>query len=89
MLGADSLINVLFSFKRCQNGAMCTNSPSDAIGYRCNCPRDFAGVNCDIKVNSCRAAPCQNGGSCSVTSNGDYQCRCQAGFAGKNCEVCN
>ena len=45
----DLIIIIIFSL-RCQNGAKCNNSPSDAIGYRCNCPNDFAGVNCDIKV---------------------------------------
>lgn len=57
-------------------------------GYQCQCRPEFHGVNCDLEVDHCRAMPCQNGGTCSLTPGGDsFQCRCPAGFAGDRCEV--
>jgi hypothetical protein len=40
----------------------------------------------DSNVN-CNSAPCQNGGSCYSTNNGQYVCSCLNGFAGINCQT--
>eukprot|EP01048_Picozoa_sp_COSAG05_P021220 COSAG05_NODE_3838_length_1811_cov_3.217290_2_plen_303_part_01 len=48
--------------------------------------------NCDIDVNECASAPCQNGATCtestveSPVSFHAYQCTCVAGFANGVCE---
>ena len=68
----------------CKNGATCTNTRT---GYQCQCPSEFQGVNCDVRIDHCRATPCQNGGTCQLLpDNAVYQCRCPNGFGGKNCE---
>lgn len=68
----------------CKNGASCYSTRNG--GYQCRCPADFQGVNCDVKIDHCRATPCQNGGTCSLDGD-SYQCRCPSGFTGRNCEV--
>ncbi|OPL20546.1 hypothetical protein AM593_03816, partial [Mytilus galloprovincialis] len=34
----------------------------------------------------CWSSPCLNGGTCTVTSNGQFSCRCPSGITGPNCE---
>ncbi|KAL5014373.1 hypothetical protein ScPMuIL_008643 [Solemya velum] len=59
-------------------------------GYRCDCPDGFTGreddYSCDIEVDLCYSAPCQNGGTCQRREGG-YTCRCTDQFVGSNCEV--
>ncbi|XP_072050197.1 uncharacterized protein [Amphiura filiformis] len=35
----------------------------------------------------CSTNPCQNGGSCSATSNQEFQCNCLVGYTGTRCEL--
>lgn len=44
------------------------------------------GRNCEIDLNSCRSAPCQNGGSCENEPDGFYVCTCPPGYTGFNCD---
>ncbi|KAL9967399.1 hypothetical protein ACROYT_G025616 [Oculina patagonica] len=42
-------------------------------------------ANC---VNPCTSLPCKNGGTCTVTGQGEtYSCKCLDGFEGDNCET--
>ncbi|XP_078352119.1 mucin-like protein [Oculina patagonica] len=50
----------------------------------CHCDPGFKGLNCEININECNAAPCQNNGTC-VDGINSYSCNCADGFFGKNC----
>lgn len=43
------------------------------------CP---SGAKCEIDINECDSAPCQNGGLCK-DGMGDFQCQCKPGFLGR------
>ena len=43
-------------------------------------------ICCDFTVDFCFDEPCQNGGTCQLTSNG-YNCQCAAGYLGSDCEI--
>ncbi|XP_041756688.1 protein crumbs homolog 1-like [Coregonus clupeaformis] len=58
----------------------------DAAGFLCHCQPGFAGESCELNVNECESAPCQNGGSCEDLVN-SYWCVCLPGFTGVHCEV--
>ncbi|XP_048580138.1 uncharacterized protein LOC5520382 [Nematostella vectensis] len=67
----------------CQNNAECKHAGST---FTCSCTAGFTGDLCDKEVDPCNPTPCQNGGTCSLTSNGtDYSCTCAPSFTGKNC----
>ena len=36
-------------------------------------------------ANVCDSSPCQNGGTCSVTSAGAWSCSCRPGYSGNAC----
>ena len=50
---------------------------------------DYVELVCMVILNLdvCDSKPCQNGGTCAITSDGDYQCSCSAGFSGTTCET--
>ncbi|XP_056141186.1 delta-like protein B [Lampris incognitus] len=52
----------------------------------CRCKTGFTGANCQVNVDDCASAPCQNAGTCQDGLN-DYTCSCTLGYAGKNCSV--
>ena len=43
-------------------------------------------MHCDVNIDECASAPCQNGGTCSDGVNG-YTCACGAGYTSVRCEV--
>lgn len=40
------------------------------------------GAKCEIDIDECDSAPCQNGGLCK-DGMGDFECQCKPGFLGK------
>ncbi len=46
----------------------------------------FIGINCEIGANPCWNNPCQNNGTCSISSNG-YLCQCSSSYGGTNCDL--
>lgn len=40
------------------------------------------GAKCEIDIDECDSAPCQNGGLCN-DGMGDFQCQCKPGFLGE------
>jgi hypothetical protein len=66
----------------CVHGA-CSNQQN---GYSCACDAGWSGANCDVNIDDCAGAPCQNGGTCTDQANG-YTCSCPAGYTGDNCEI--
>lgn len=52
----------------------------------CRCRPGFTGANCQVNIDDCASAPCQNAGTCQDGLN-DYTCSCTLGYTGKNCSV--
>lgn len=48
---------------------------------------EFQGSHCELQVNLCASAPCQNGGSCSQVNSSSVRCECSDQFRGENCEI--
>ncbi|TKS92960.1 Sushi, von [Collichthys lucidus] len=46
----------------------------------------LSGAKCEIDIDECDSAPCQNGGLCR-DGMGDFQCQCKPGFLGSRCEL--
>ena len=69
----------------CQNKGVCVFNESISLGYSCECPRSYTGLNCEVSIPTCELLlPCQNGGTC-INSDIGYLCRCSLPFAGENC----
>lgn len=70
----------------CKNGATCLNTYE---GYKCLCPANFEGPNCDLDVDECAKfrgtdLGCQNGARC-INNLGGYRCECPARYHGVHC----
>jgi hypothetical protein len=42
-------------------------------------------VACDVNINDCASAPCENDGQCEDGIN-DFRCTCEPGYTGKRCQ---
>lgn len=59
----------------------------DAVNdYRCECVAGFTGRNCEVNIDECQTAPCENNGTCIDQVNG-YRCNCRQGFSDVNCST--
>ena len=54
--------------------------------YQCACVAGFTGRDCEVDIDDCQAAPCENNGTCIDQVNG-YSCSCLQGFSGVNCST--
>ena len=71
----------------CINGGFCSD---DINQYKCLCPPDIEGVNCEVVIKDlCADNPCANGGTClrSGDKRRNYTCTCPPNFTGRNCTV--
>ena len=59
---------------------------ADALNFTCECAPGFYGNRCELKIDACFGAPCENGGQCRVLGEGRFECVCSPGFAGELCE---
>ena len=42
---------------------VCTTCNDGVNGYTCTCAAGYSGVHCDVNIDECASAPCQNGGT--------------------------
>lgn len=54
----------------------------NAVGVKTSPPHPPTGAKCEVDVDECDSAPCQNGGLCK-DGMGEFQCQCKAGFLGQ------
>ena len=66
----NSLITTQCGSFPCKNKGICFNANN---GYICSCPSNYAGLNCEIRINYCASMPCSNNEACVDQMNG-YMC---------------
>ncbi|XP_054001386.1 agrin-like isoform X3 [Hylaeus anthracinus] len=59
----------------------------DPPDYRCICPPQFTGRNCQESLDPCIGEPCQHGATCDILPQGGYVCKCPPGRTGEHCEI--
>ncbi|XP_014677224.1 PREDICTED: protein crumbs-like [Priapulus caudatus] len=70
----------------CENGGTCVTVPS--TGWYCECPINFAGNSCEIRIPDCSDALCLHGATCqNVPDPYGYVCHCAPGYTGEDCET--
>lgn len=52
--------------------------------FMCDTTSDFSlsGAKCEVDIDDCDSAPCQNGGLCK-DGMGDFECECKSGYFGE------
>lgn len=45
-----------------------TCNPIGQEDFSCTCPVGYTGTTCDMEINECESDPCDNGGTCTVSS---------------------
>ena len=56
--------------------------------YKCICPPEYTGKNCEQSLDPCMGEPCQHGATCDILPQGGYVCKCPPGRTGEHCEIC-
>ncbi|XP_023288194.1 agrin [Orussus abietinus] len=72
------------NYNRVENYAVEKYEPQD---YRCICPPQYTGRNCEESLDPCMDEPCQHGATCDILPQGGYICKCPPGRAGEHCEI--
>ncbi|KAI6214466.1 hypothetical protein M3Y94_00271700 [Aphelenchoides besseyi] len=72
----------------CLNGGTCTQylSEDNTLQFRCDCPKDVKGTNCEILPDPCASFQCQHNGYCIVLQSGEPYCKCKDNYSGAHCE---
>ena len=70
----------------CKNGGTCIKTSHTS--FRCSCPRNYTGNNCEI-FDICSINPCKNNGLCSFTAPANFVCNCTSKYFGTFCELEN
>ena len=68
----------------CANGK-CHFNPDETV-FECTCDFGWIGYYCDVSINSCEYAPCQNGGKC-FDEDDNFRCECPSSWVGKFCDI--
>ncbi|XP_043286401.1 agrin-like isoform X3 [Venturia canescens] len=55
--------------------------------YKCICPPQYTGKNCEESLDPCMDNACQGGATCDILPQGGYVCKCPPGRAGEHCEI--
>lgn len=67
----------------CKNNGTCYTNNGKVL---CVCPPGYAGLLCELIIDTCDSSPCLNGGNCTSSLN-NYTCDCTGlFFEGPNCE---
>ncbi|KAL3877080.1 hypothetical protein ACJMK2_034835 [Sinanodonta woodiana] len=80
--------NICYAKDYCEDGNPCMNGGacvSQTIGYHCNCPVGYTGLNCQTNINDCTNTSCLNGGVC-IDGVNTFTCNCTSAYQGQNCQ---
>ncbi|XP_015598499.1 agrin isoform X2 [Cephus cinctus] len=82
--GCDYDYGAEYHSKYGHNYAMDKYEPQE---YKCICPPQYTGVNCEETLDPCMTEPCQHGATCDILPQGGYVCKCPPGRTGEQCEI--
>ncbi|GFN75010.1 fat cadherin [Plakobranchus ocellatus] len=69
----------------CLNGGQC--KPSGINAFKCTCPGEFRGRQCELNPDPCQQRPCLGGGRCEkdLEVPNSYLCHCPSNLMGSRC----